>query len=48
MLCRYKLLLAGIIDDPKERKLMTVDDDYEEPLLTVVEGDGAGPSNLMG
>jgi hypothetical protein len=28
---------AGIIDDPKERKLMTVDDDYEEPLLTVVE-----------
>lgn len=35
--CRYKLLLAGIIDDPKERGLMTVDDDYEEPLLTVVE-----------
>ncbi|KAF5831381.1 hypothetical protein DUNSADRAFT_13197 [Dunaliella salina] len=41
---RYKLLLAGIIDDPKERQLMTVDDDYEEPLLTVVEGDGAGTS----
>uniref|UniRef100_A0A7S3VLA4 Uncharacterized protein n=1 Tax=Dunaliella tertiolecta TaxID=3047 RepID=A0A7S3VLA4_DUNTE len=41
---RYKLLLAGIIDDPKERQLMTVDDDYEEPLLTVVEGDGAGSS----
>ncbi|GAX77749.1 hypothetical protein CEUSTIGMA_g5192.t1 [Chlamydomonas eustigma] len=41
---RYKLLLAGIIDDPKERKLMTVDDDYEEPLLTVVEGDGASTS----
>lgn len=42
---RYKLLLAGIIDDPKERKLMTVDDDYEEPLLTVVEGDGAASSS---
>lgn len=42
---RYKLLLAGIIDDPKERKLMTVDDDYEEPLLTVVDGDGAGTSS---
>jgi equilibrative nucleoside transporter 1/2/3 len=41
---RYKLLLAGIVDDPKERKLMTVDDDYEEPLLTVVEGDGASTS----
>ena len=24
---------------------MTVDDDYEEPLLTVVEGDGAGTSS---
>lgn len=42
---RYKLLLAGIINDPKERKLMTVDDDYEEPLLTVVEGDGAATSS---
>ena len=41
---RYKLLLAGIIDDPKERKLMTIDDDYEEPLLTVIEGNGAGSS----
>mmetsp|Transcript_31022 Transcript_31022/g.68826 ORF Transcript_31022/g.68826 Transcript_31022/m.68826 type:complete len:479 (-) Transcript_31022:805-2241(-) len=41
---RYKLLLAGIIDDPAERKLMTVDDDYEEPLLTVVEGDGGSTS----
>mmetsp|Transcript_26384 Transcript_26384/g.78336 ORF Transcript_26384/g.78336 Transcript_26384/m.78336 type:complete len:479 (-) Transcript_26384:1148-2584(-) len=44
---RYKLLLAGIINDPKERKLMMVDEDYEEPLLTVVEGDPAvaGPSS---
>ncbi|KXZ48068.1 hypothetical protein GPECTOR_30g163 [Gonium pectorale] len=42
---RYKLLLAGIIDDPKERKMLTVDEDYEEPLLTVVENaDGASTS----
>lgn len=40
---RYKLLLAGIIDDPKERKLLMVDDDYEEPLLTVVEGNDPAP-----
>ena len=39
---RYKLLLAGIIDDPKERKLLTEDEDYEEPLLTVVDGPGPG------
>ena len=23
---------------------MTIDDDYEEPLLTVIEGNGAGSS----
>lgn len=46
---RYKLLLAGIIDDPKERKLMTEDEDYEEPLLTVVDGPGGdGPSTSSG
>ncbi|KAG2422806.1 hypothetical protein HXX76_015753 [Chlamydomonas incerta] len=44
---RYKLLLAGIIDDPKERKMLTVDEDYEEPLLTVVEEPG-GPSTSTG
>lgn len=45
---RYKLLLAGIIDDPKERKLLTVDEDYEEPLLTVVEGPSDGASTSSG
>ncbi|KAG2490316.1 hypothetical protein HYH03_011267 [Edaphochlamys debaryana] len=46
---RYKLLLAGIIDDPKERKMLTVDEDYEEPLLTVVEGSGdSGASTSTG
>ncbi|MEW5311898.1 MAG: hypothetical protein WDW38_003575 [Sanguina aurantia] len=32
---RYKLLLAGIIDDPKERDLLTTAEDYIEPLLTI-------------
>ncbi|KAL6749212.1 nucleoside transporter-domain-containing protein [Haematococcus lacustris] len=45
---RYKLLLAGIIDDPKERNLMTVDDDYEEPLLTVIEGAASEPGPSSG
>eukprot|EP00798_Chlamydomonas_sp_ICE-L_P016322 gene16322-22512_t len=39
---RYKLLLAGIIDDPKERQFLNHDDDYAEPLLTVVEGEAGG------
>lgn len=34
---RYKLLLAGLIDDPVQKKLMSVQDEYEEPLLMVVE-----------
>eukprot|EP00201_Polytomella_parva_P016635 CAMPEP_0175067138 /NCGR_PEP_ID=MMETSP0052_2-20121109/16920_1 /TAXON_ID=51329 ORGANISM="Polytomella parva, Strain SAG 63-3" /NCGR_SAMPLE_ID=MMETSP0052_2 /ASSEMBLY_ACC=CAM_ASM_000194 /LENGTH=369 /DNA_ID=CAMNT_0016333963 /DNA_START=132 /DNA_END=1238 /DNA_ORIENTATION=+ len=34
---RYKLLLAGILDDTKERILNTYDEDFEEPLLAVVE-----------
>ncbi|GIL90052.1 hypothetical protein Vretimale_18111 [Volvox reticuliferus] len=45
---RYKLLLAGIIDDPKERKMLTVDEDFEEPLLTVVERSDTGPSTSTG